>query len=396
MINWIALGLSLFSGGTIGGIKIGDVVNGVKFIGDVFGFNSSEKKNVLEDPNFGSNLLGNLFNTLSSSSYLGGIDLGDIFTGMIGSSSSGSSGRGSSDRFNLGDIFAGLGNNSSFDSINLGSLFDTLTGSGSSGAANNSSLGDLFDSLGSLFGNINLGDLFGGLDDNYYYVFEPMPVTNLFRNLSGDDILSRPASKFDQVDLLDGLGTFLNVLGEADMLKGTGVQDVTRGNVINDALVGRANNDLLIGLSGNDRLAGAGGRDILNGGEGDDRLIGGDGDDILVGGEGKDMLIGGRGRDVLMGNGGADTMIGGRGSDLFVLDYKYGMRDSIDVIRDFKRGIDLIGLPKEIQFDRLKLTQKGDDTLISLGRTSLAVLENVDADRLGESDFLSMVQQSNS
>lgn len=394
MCYWIALGLSLFSGGTIGGIKIGDVVNGVKFIGDVFGFGSSDKKNVLEDPSFGSNLIGNLFNTLSSSNYLGGIDLGDIFTGMIGGSTTGSGGRGSNNNFDLGDIFAGLSNNTSFDSINLGSLLGTLTGS--SGSANNSSLGDLFDGLGSLFGNINLGDLFGGLDDNYYYVFEPMPVTNLFRNLSGNDIMSRPASKFDQVDLLDGLGTFLNVLGEADVLKGMGVQDVERGNVVNDTMVGKAANDLLIGLTGNDRLAGAVGRDILNGGDGDDRLMGGDGDDILVGRVGKDMLLGGRGKDVLMGNEGADTLFGDRGSDLFVLNYKYGMKDSTDTIRDFRKGIDLIGLPKEINFNRLKFDQKGDDTVIRLGRTSIAVLENVNVDRLSSSDFLSLVQQSNS
>ncbi|MEP0909918.1 hypothetical protein NDI45_03160 [Leptolyngbya sp. GB1-A1] len=393
MINWIALGLSLFSGGTIGGIKIGDVVNGVKFIGDVFGFNSNENKNILEDPSFGSNLLGNLFNTLSSSNFLGGIDLGDVFTSTIGGGTSGSSGSGDGG-FNLGDIFSGLGNNSSFDSINLGSLLNTIVGSGSSSSVNSSSLGDLFDNLGSLFGNIDLGDLFGGLDDDYYYVFSPMPVTNLFQNLSGNDVLSRPASKFDEVDLLDGLGTFLNVLGEANVLNGMGVQDVTRGNVVNDALTGKANNDLLIGLNGNDRLAGALGRDILNGGEGDDRLNGGDSDDVLVGRLGKDMLMGGRGKDVLMGNEGADTMIGERGSDLFVLDYKYGMKDSTDLIQDFKKGIDLLGLPEEINFKRLKITQKEDDTVISLGRTSIAVLKNVDADRIGASDFLSLVQQS--
>ncbi|HEY9697530.1 MAG TPA: hypothetical protein V6D10_09710 [Trichocoleus sp.] len=382
MLNLLGLGVSLLSGISIGGLKLTDLFNGVKFIGNVFSF-LDDDKNIFKDPSSGGNVLGNLFNTLSGNTILSGIDLGSVLGGNSGTSTT------SSNQFDLGDLFKGLGSNSSLSSLDLSSIFNTVSDTSTS---KDFSIGDVFNDLSGLFSNLNLKDLFGGLDDSYYYVFSPLSVTNLFQNLSSNDILSRPAEKLDQIDLLDGLGTVLNTLGQGDLLKGLTVNDISRGNLTNDRLLGSGNNDALIGLDGNDRMAGSFGRDVVNGGTGDDRLLGADGDDILVGGAGKDWLIAGRGKDVLIGGDGADNLQGDRGNDVFVLNSK---DSGIDVIRDFKRGLDSIGLTDNTSFKRLRITQKDEGALISLGKTSIAFVQGVEAKQLSASDFISFTQNSN-
>lgn len=381
MLNLLGLGVSLLSGVSIGGLKLSELFNGVKFIGNVFSF-LDDDKNIFKDPSFSDNVLGNLFNTLSSNTLLSGIDLGSI---LGGTSNTGST---SSNQFDLGDLFKGLGSSSSVGSLDFSSIFNTVSDISSS---KDLSIGDLFDDLSGLFSNLNLKDLFGGLDDDYYYVFSPLSVTNLFQNLSSNDILSRPAEKLDQIDLLDGLGTVLNTLGKGDLLKGVAVTDIARGNLTNDRLLGSGNNDALIGLDGNDRMSGSFGRDVINGGVGDDRLLGADGEDILVGAAGKDWLIGGRGKDVLTGGDGADMLQGDRGSDVFVLNPK---DSGLDIIRDFKLGLDSIALADNTSFKRLRITQKDEGALISLGKTSIAFVQGIEAKQLDPSDFLSFTQSS--
>ena len=73
---------------------------------------------------------------------------------------------------------------------------------------------------------------------------------------------------------------------------------------------------------------------LLTGGGGADSLKGRGGDDLLRGGPGNDSLNGGDGKDVLKGGGGAD---------LFQFE-AVPAAASLDHIRDFETGIDLIGL----------------------------------------------------
>jgi len=106
---------------------------------------------------------------------------------------------------------------------------------------------------------------------------------------------------------------------------------------------------------------------------------------VIRGRAGNDRLLGDRGNDVLYGNAGRDTLTGGDGSDIFVLS---GGRDRIT---DFTDGQDLIGLPGRVSFDRLQISAgtgaNAGNTIISLGRFQLAVLEGVSSSQIDAADF---------
>ncbi|MEL6139086.1 MAG: hypothetical protein AAFR42_16980, partial [Cyanobacteria bacterium J06628_6] len=108
-------------------------------------------------------------------------------------------------------------------------------------------------------------------------------------------------------------------------------------------------------------------------------IYGDAGDDILMGVTGKDILVG-------------DNFSGGTGSDLFV----FGNGDGTDTVLDFQVGTDRIGLVEgELTFTDLTLTQDGANTLLGVGSETLAVLNNVMASALSESDFASVADVSN-
>ncbi|MBE7419638.1 MAG: hypothetical protein HS128_18185, partial [Ideonella sp.] len=113
-----------------------------------------------------------------------------------------------------------------------------------------------------------------------------------------------------------------------------------------DTLNGLGGNDALWGLQGNDTLRGGTGADLLVGDGGNDTLDGGQGSDVLLGGSDADTLDGGDGNDVLTGQAGADVLRGGAGSDLFDFELLSDSHPSsgVDVITDFARGSDRIGL----------------------------------------------------
>ncbi|PSJ40188.1 hypothetical protein C7H85_19145, partial [Zobellella endophytica] len=94
----------------------------------------------------------------------------------------------------------------------------------------------------------------------------------------------------------------------------------------------------LTGGEGDDRLYGYGGDDVLDGGAGND---------LLRGGEGRDTLYGGSGNDILVGGADDDLLYGGEGGDLFQWRQGDGGgagRPSLDVIKDFNAGEDVIDL----------------------------------------------------
>ncbi|MBE9041905.1 hypothetical protein IQ235_14070, partial [Oscillatoriales cyanobacterium LEGE 11467] len=101
---------------------------------------------------------------------------------------------------------------------------------------------------------------------------------------------------------------------------------------------------------------------VVNSGGAVDNLSGGAGPDILKGRRREDLINGGAGNDILIGGEDADILIGGDGADLFSYEDKndgsndfIGTRSEIereigdneyDVITDFTRGIDRIGLDR--------------------------------------------------
>ncbi|MEM6252529.1 MAG: serine hydrolase [Cyanobacteria bacterium P01_D01_bin.156] len=186
----------------------------------------------------------------------------------------------------------------------------------------------------------------------------------------------------DTIEALGGDDTAAGGLGD-DIVKGGDGDDVLRGDLNSrspqDSVDG--GNDIIFGGEGNDRIGGKAGNDILSGDAGDDVIYGDAGDDILMGVTGNDILIG-------------DNFSDGSGSDLFV----FGLGDGTDTVLDFEVGIDRIGIVEgEFTFAEVTLTQDGLNTLLGVSTTgeTLAVLNNVQASVLGESDFVTVPDVSN-
>ncbi|MBF2048539.1 MAG: calcium-binding protein [Elainella sp. C42_A2020_010] len=125
---------------------------------------------------------------------------------------------------------------------------------------------------------------------------------------------------------------------------------------------------------------------IFDGRGGNDRISTLDGDDIAVGGAGNDIIDGGTGDDILFGGLGRDTLIGGAGSDTFVLAPETG----VDVIKDFRNGVDQLGLANAVTVEMLDITQTRGNTVIGLGGEKLAILQGVRANQIGAEDFVAI------
>ncbi len=156
--------------------------------------------------------------------------------------------------------------------------------------------------------------------------------------------------------------------------------------------------------------------DQLYGYQNNDRLQGGGGDDQIWGGSGNDTLLGDNGNDTLYGNIGSDQLTGGPGSDTFVLASDIGIArpgdEGFDTITDFEDNVDQLGLDngivdstdgitlktlnRKITFNDLTIAQEGANTVITITDTGerIAVLENVAANTINESDFTQMEQLS--
>lgn len=108
------------------------------------------------------------------------------------------------------------------------------------------------------------------------------------------------------------------------------------GTKAHNQFITDAGQDTLFGGGGHDALIANGNKDKLYGGNGNDALFGGGGADVLRGGSGGDEIYGGTGKDVLFGGGGADYFVFTKVS--------HSKNANPDVIRDFKVGVDIIGL----------------------------------------------------
>lgn len=211
---------------------------------------------------------------------------------------------------------------------------------------------------------------------------------NIFNDINLNDIGDVFEDVFDglgDIDLLDGLDNLLDNLGDIDILDDLVGRPLFRGNTGDDSIIGSIAGDILIGFLGNDILLGAIGNDIINGGRGSDLLRGLVGSDTLLGDIGRDILEGGGGNDTLVGGQGFDQISGGRGRDEFVLQ----LRNGIDTVLDFEDQRDRFRLPENIDFDDLRLVQRGRDAVVRVGSSALAVLRDIDIDRLTGADFIS-------
>lgn len=154
-------------------------------------------------------------------------------------------------------------------------------------------------------------------------------------------------------------------------------------------------------LIGGNLLEGTSQEDSIFGLDGDDTLLGREGNDLLRGGDGRDFLQGGEGDDRLWGDRDRDSLQGGEGSDIFVL-RSFPNADAndtlptFDVIFDFQKGVDLIGLAENLTFDDLEISNPAENPfLVQIRRRSTSeILAQLIGDRerpigqLNDSDFI--------
>ncbi|OCQ99171.1 hypothetical protein BCD67_08345 [Oscillatoriales cyanobacterium USR001] len=190
-------------------------------------------------------------------------------------------------------------------------------------------------------------------------------------------------------DSLQGLGgnDWLHGGRDRDTVEGGFGDDTMYGGKNEDSLLGNDGRDLIFGDLGNDSIFGGDRDDFLFGNRGEDSLEGGAGNDIIYGGQGADSILGGDGDDILFGDRGNDSLTGGLGRDYFIL-----TNQGTDVITDFSKGQDFLGLSSQITFESLDFVQDNRNALIKLRSSGevLASLIGVDANSLVASDFVSL------
>lgn len=321
--------------------------------------------------------LGDIFQNLNASSgLLNTLDLGDIFQNF----SDGNPFDQDAD-LDLGDVFSLLGGSNVFNTLALNAVLGVMDNT----LLNGFTADDLLDDLSTVFDSVDLDNVFNGLNEDYYDVFDRLPIGDFVEELGELDFNTGVTSP-DTLDLLDGAGEFLTVLGDADLLKNFRVNELIRGEIGDDVLTGVTGNSGLLGLNGNDRLLSTVGRNLLNGGIGNDVLRGGQRLDILYGDAGNDRALGGNGNDIIYGGAGLDTMVGGKGRDLFVVGAERGR----NLIRDFNTRFDRLAVLGNIDLDDLDFVSKGRDTFVEVGKQTIAQLVGVDSDRLSSSNVIQL------
>lgn len=276
-------------------------------------------------------------------------------------------------RFN--DILEGDGGANSLKGA-LGN--DTLTG----GFGDDSLLGGEGDDF--LYGNQSGDVLDGGAGNDWLHGGQDNDV---LVGGTGDDTLNGGLG-YDTVDYSaasTGVTVNLGILVPQLVSAGEGTDILSNfesviGSEFADHLVGDAMQNTLIGALGNDTLEGGFGSDELLGGEGNDSLLGNQDNDLLIGGDGDDWIHGGQGDDLLIGGAGNDTLFGGLGEADFIFDNVPDALTNVDVIGDFKVGVDKIILSVNIfqQFSSNPI-EFGDYLIYNDGASTLSY----DADGAG-------------
>ena len=98
----------------------------------------------------------------------------------------------------------------------------------------------------------------------------------------------------------------------------------------------------------------------------------------MFGGTENDQLVGGEGDDLLRGGLGHDILTGGDGSDSFVL----AIGEGTDIISDFEIEFDTLVFYTGITSETVSINQLDNNTAISFGDETLAIMNGVNTDDL--------------
>lgn len=191
----------------------------------------------------------------------------------------------------------------------------------------------------------------------------------------------------------------------------SGIEDIY-GSRHDDLIVGNVEDNYLAGQAGNDIIRGFYGNDTLDGGAGDDVFddLMGESNMVLIGGDGQDMaafsywnksvgltidlnredaqrvgdgdyvfqsiedLAGTRHADTFTANGSRNIFTGNDGADTFIFPPGHAptSEDQVDVVRDFRTGVDKLDLGANSSFGQVSATNYADayalaDALIKSG-----------------------------
>jgi Ca2+-binding RTX toxin-like protein len=237
----------------------------------------------------------------------------------------------------------------------------------------------------------------------------------------GEDKIRLTGLTFSQIQIVAGTGVYA---GNA-IVKLPGVQDplvvfaglppsaITRNDFIEDSVVpggkviyGENGDDLIFGTTGSDRIFvnngkntvfASDGADYIRAGVDDDIIYGGAGNDDIVVGEGNNYVDAGSGNDVIFTGSGNDTILGNAGDDIIhagagdnIIDagvgndtvYVWGTGKNTFALNAGVGSVTIFGFELDDKFKLgagltatdVKLTVRGNDTLISQGDDLLATL----------------------
>ena len=218
-------------------------------------------------------------------------------------------------------------------------------------------------------------------DPNVFFPYAEANIDNF------DHIRSQGNLTFEFEDLLNG-GTnpdFDDITVEVSGLDlETGI-----GEMPTESVFGTPNDDVIEVMGGSQQINALGGNDTIDAsaGNGGNLIDAGSGDDTLILGT-SDFVVGGEGDDSFFASrSGSNVITGEAGNDQFwIVDTV--IPESINIITDFTGSEDVIGIAAlGIGYSDLSITDSSGDALISANDSELAILQNVDATTLTESDF---------
>lgn len=206
--------------------------------------------------------------------------------------------------------------------------------------------------------------------------------------IAGDDITGDFRSLSGTVTIPEGEDS---IIIDVEGTRGSGTEDETflieinvEGAAEGTTMVGaQFGGQTIIGTTGTDLLRGSTFADTIDGGAGNDTITGGAGDDIIMGGAGNDRINAGAGNDRIHGGTGSDTIHGGAGADIFVMN----PGDGKSVIKDFEDGIDRIEIGGGLEFDDLRIHQRGSQTWINIDGAVMH-LDGIHPSQINADDFI--------
>lgn len=205
---------------------------------------------------------------------------------------------------------------------------------------------------------------------------------------AGPDFNPEALADLQTIRSIDVAPTLLDILDvePAPTVEGVSILELNAA----DSITGTPEADQIAVTSSNALIQGEAGNDLIDAivSQGGNRISAGAGDDILLLGSG-DRVEGNDGNDRFYAIGSGENLItGGAGTDQFWIAIGK-LPQTANTVTDFRLGQDVIGIAGlNFTFEQIGIVQDGVNTRITANGQALAVLQNVEADRLSSANFV--------